>query len=483
MCGLVGFINKNQNGFNKDQHDVFSTLLFLDQLRGNDSTGVFSISNTGDVNIAKQASDAVTYMADPAYKELLRQSFMNGSALIGHNRKATKGSITDENAHPFVVDDNIVLVHNGGIFGDHKKHAEVEVDSHAIAHLIHEKKDIAKALGEFHGAYALIWYDFAKATINLIRNHERPLWWMETQNAWIWSSEEAMLNFVITRYNIKCKVEPVELPEFCHQTFELRHRNWEALNNTVKVERPPTPVWPSYSGSGSGSGRTPIFGMADDFNDSEAYEEYMACGYRPPRMDAWPNHTPAATAHQPFRQPIDTKVIPLAGPTRTQQQQQQQPGGHQPQFKGPPGMEPPEFAGNTAAEKKLAIESNKIITYAEYTRDVLSTYLFDKMYMVMPFDYRCVNGRDSSDGYYLYSHPLDDRDVIFRHYYPSTIQENTMIQIAGTDYVFEQKVGVRAWKPMQGSDTSHVRDDTPGYVIIRSQFNRLVHRGTDKVIH
>ena len=196
MCGLVGLLSKSINGMSNTQTEVFSTLLFLDQLRGDDSTGAFCVTLEGDVHLAKEASDATRFINKPEYLTLARKAYTSGAALIGHNRKATRGTINDENAHPFVVDDNIVLVHNGGVFGDHKKLKDTEVDSHAIAHVIHEEGDVTKAMNKIDAAYALIWYDFKGETINLIRNKHRPLWWVEVSDSWLICSEKAMLDFV-----------------------------------------------------------------------------------------------------------------------------------------------------------------------------------------------------------------------------------------------------------------------------------------------
>ena len=55
-----------------------------------------------------------------------------GKALIGHNRKATVGSVNNATAHPFVVGDSFAMVHNGTL-RNHKALADTVVDSEALA--------------------------------------------------------------------------------------------------------------------------------------------------------------------------------------------------------------------------------------------------------------------------------------------------------------------------------------------------------------
>jgi hypothetical protein len=203
MCGLVLLVNKNTNGFSWKQRDVFNSLLFLDTLRGDDSTGMFVVDNIGNVSLAKEASMAPIFMADPAYKDLIQKAYQTGWAAVGHNRKATRGSITDENAHPFVVDDRIVLVHNGSFNGSHKHLKDTEVDSEAIAHMLAENSDPETALRKVNAAYALIWYDVDAKTMHVVRNSQRPLWYMETHDSYIMASEKAFLQFVIDRHDLK----------------------------------------------------------------------------------------------------------------------------------------------------------------------------------------------------------------------------------------------------------------------------------------
>lgn len=230
MCGLISIISKSYNGFTIKEKEMFDDLLYIDALRGEDSTGAMAIDTDGNLEMHKEASVAGYFQASEEYKTMCRNLVRDGAAVVGHNRKATKGNITDENAHPFVVDDRIILVHNGTLYGDHKKIADTEVDSHAIAHLIHEKgDDVEAALRELNGAYALIWYDVHAKSMNFVRNSQRPLWFCETPSAWMWASEPGMLIMTLQRHQqqltINTKLE--ELPVGELHTFTRDGKQWK----------------------------------------------------------------------------------------------------------------------------------------------------------------------------------------------------------------------------------------------------------------
>lgn len=238
MCGLVAVINKTSNGFTKEQCDVFDTLLFIDQLRGAHSTGTFLVDKSNQMEWVKSAENATDFRQYKLYHDHLNNAFKRGSALVGHNRHATKGEIIDANAHPFTVDDRITLVHNGTLWGDHKKLADTDVDSHAIAHVIHNNgDDVELALKEISGAYALIWHDYKNHTVNFVRNSQRPLFWIETYNSFIWSSEASMLNFVSERFTLKPLAPPQSLEVDTLCTFKLVNEKWEVTNKKLDLSK------------------------------------------------------------------------------------------------------------------------------------------------------------------------------------------------------------------------------------------------------
>jgi len=142
MCGIVGIASAFTNGFSAKEADTFMDMLYFDALRGMDSTGVFGVDKHGNVACHKEASQAGIFQQRKEIKEFRGKLVQNGLFAVGHNRSATRGSIIDKNAHPFWVDDKIVLVQNGTYKGSHKHHKDVDVDSEAIAHVLSEEADI-----------------------------------------------------------------------------------------------------------------------------------------------------------------------------------------------------------------------------------------------------------------------------------------------------------------------------------------------------
>jgi len=224
MCGIVGCISKGKYGFNYKNIKAFESLLFLDTLRGDDSTGVFAVDNLGNVGIAKEAVTGEVFLKSKEWDKFSSELFKSGWAVVGHNRKATRGKVSDENAHPFWVEDKLVLVHNGSFFGSHNHIKNVEVDSNAIAHLLAEKgnDNIEEALQKVNAAYALVWYDVENKKLNVIRNNHRPLHFVEADDAWYFASELGMLDFVMSRENIKLEDKIYEFPEYNLNTWTLK---------------------------------------------------------------------------------------------------------------------------------------------------------------------------------------------------------------------------------------------------------------------
>jgi hypothetical protein len=439
MCGLVGLISKKGYGFTKKQQEVFASLLYIDYLRGPDSTGVFLIENNGEVMIAKEASTPCNFMDSKAFEKIMETAFRRGAAIIGHNRKATRGDVTDENAHPFVVDDNIVLVHNGTMYGDHKKHANVEVDSHAIAHILHEKRDDpTEALSSFDAAFALIWYDFQSQQLNLIRNKERPLWFLETDDEWVWASEPCMLNFVRQRYGLIVRNGPMELTPHNLQKFNLRNGSWDATFTALDVKKP----W-------------------DKFRRTQGEEAWL---------DHFQNQAsrvidPLAGGDEyddvPFNETLHTQLHPLQRENENRMLV--------------------ETLGRTTSdyERQLAYKNNVIIPRGQFYNLIVNDYPQSMEIHGEAFDYTYANQHDEKGGWHLYLKAHQDPDVFCRLWLDSkSFTEERLIQIAGSGYIYKMAINRKWWHTLgQHPKDKELGDATPGYCILQCEKPILVYGG------
>jgi predicted glutamine amidotransferase len=223
MCGIVAFITNYRNGFDQSQIKAFQEMLYVNALRGTDSTGIFYVNNKEDVQIHKDVSESGPFLKSKEWDSSQSELYRGGLAVIGHCRAKTRGAAKDENAHPFNVDNKIILVHNGTFVGEHKHLADTEVDSHAIAHVLAEEKNIAKALNRINAAYALIWYNVESKCLHAIRNKERPLYYAKTTDgAMLLASESSFIYLACWRNGITLEKGGAQmLPEHQLLTIEL----------------------------------------------------------------------------------------------------------------------------------------------------------------------------------------------------------------------------------------------------------------------
>jgi predicted glutamine amidotransferase len=227
MCGLVGFVGSHtSNPYPAKRGDWFEQALFADTFRGPDSTGVFTVSEKGQVYSAKKAMWAPDFISTRAYRSI-KGTFADAQMIIGHNRKATQGKVNQSNAHPFTVG-HITLVHNGSLSASWRTDLSVtnkgfEVDSQAIAYAL----SIAPAeevIPKIRGAFALIWWDDKAKTLNIVRNDERPLYIAypkdRREEYFMLASEGEMITWLAERNNYEIK-DPYILKEGSISSFAL----------------------------------------------------------------------------------------------------------------------------------------------------------------------------------------------------------------------------------------------------------------------
>lgn len=187
MCGIYGFSGKNFDAKN------IAILALQNITRGEDSTGFYFESQkeyTHDKDIVTADVFLEKYIDRFRERKNSKNPEDKIQIFIGHNRAATVGVKTKENAHPFVVKKkessknlkDIVLVHNGTLREyfklinkfDHLSHSEVKVDSQIFAYYLARYNDY-EILKRFEGAAALMWKDINSSKLHVFRNLERPL--------------------------------------------------------------------------------------------------------------------------------------------------------------------------------------------------------------------------------------------------------------------------------------------------------------------
>lgn len=195
-----------------------------DVLRGVHATGIARVDmdTTKDMNVAwvKDAYEESIFKRDPRYAKILTNT-VTLTALLGHNRHATKGNSSDPSgAHPF-THGHITLMHNGSLTSHYHLTKETfTVDSEAICKAFSEK-DPREVIPTLRGAFALVWVDEIEQTLNFVRNDERPLSFLfdHKKNTIAWASEDDMLRWLAKREGLTfnpCDFDdmdsPVELP-------------------------------------------------------------------------------------------------------------------------------------------------------------------------------------------------------------------------------------------------------------------------------
>jgi hypothetical protein len=240
MCGHVGVV---ANKITADHRDIFTQLLYHDQVRGPHATGALAVTKDNKASVMKRALEAADFIRMKNFADL---RFRADKVLAGHNRYATIGGADNEDAaHPFTYN-GVTLFHNGTLsnhrgdmVGASKNYYDHESDSDVLAEAI-AVHGAVPVLESVIGSYAIVWFDASEGTLNFARNDERPFWFADVGDATFWCSEEMLLRWVIKRHKTVKLKDTVALPVGEIMSLDLGTMDTEKIKFTPR-ERPPAP--------------------------------------------------------------------------------------------------------------------------------------------------------------------------------------------------------------------------------------------------
>lgn len=219
MCGIWGFITSEKGRGTNGRMKFVHQAAMVGTLRGWDSTGAFLVPHLAEGTTPAAADWCKVVgtgqdflLSEYAQEKLTYKNIEKMRAVVGHNRAATTGKVTLDNAHPF-TEGPITLVHNGTLDvtadmpipmwsakGKGKK--KIEVDSHLIAHNLadHDRITVLESLS---GAFTLVWHDATNDSIYMARNAQRPMFMMKPscEESVLFASEPDMLWWLAGRCN------------------------------------------------------------------------------------------------------------------------------------------------------------------------------------------------------------------------------------------------------------------------------------------
>lgn len=205
-CGLFGFSGKHPADLTK-----LRWLAVLNERRGRDSTGVYSVKNNKakEKTLYKATLEASKFIMDEKANDALRGAFH----VVGHTRARTYGNVSKDTAHPFEYNINtkVVGAHNGFITDAFVKRyikefeleetfptGDTEVDSQIIFSVLSKMNADFNVLPKIEGGIATLYMapDKYKDTLFAYKRMARDLHYGLTAEGIYISSEKEPLEII-----------------------------------------------------------------------------------------------------------------------------------------------------------------------------------------------------------------------------------------------------------------------------------------------
>lgn len=243
MCGIFGILT-NKNITNKELINHILNGLTRLQNRGYDSCGLGLLKQSAP-QIYKYASTNTNNSL-----ELLEKHTRNITETIkynvgiGHNRWATHGPKTNENAHPHLSYDNKFMIVHNGIIENYKylkdslyKHQpnikyKSQTDTEVVAHLLSHNytktnttlEAIKKTINMLSGTYGLVIINTDEPYKMYCVRNGSPLLIGKTDDLCIVTSEQSGFNNLVNTY-ITLKTDDICTIEFVNETIKITTTN------------------------------------------------------------------------------------------------------------------------------------------------------------------------------------------------------------------------------------------------------------------